>query len=426
MVRPNTYSYLEKAPPLTSAVYILALADSLARPHLANSSFLSFNRRDLRRANRWEYDFEVEIGKAWKSGLLDIPKKFKKHNTTHINSSGVITGSLGGPKSLSTHPPAPNHLPSPSLPTTIHITDTPPPKRHKPSHPSRPISGILIDLWAMYSNFPVHPFHRRDNCVCVYNPSITPPRWQSFIAFSALFGSVHSAITAIRLGEALQSVIVALYGIAFKHYIDDLNTWCPREIVTEVQEAKEEFLKGIGLPFKDSSRPDTKVQSGTVVKILGLIFDVQGDIPFFYIEAERRKELREMLQQCIDQWWMCAKTAETILGKLTFCLHSVCGRRFNSYMRPLMERTQSHETSLTEVLFHTCQTLIKILSKQINRKIIWEDELRQILMYTDASFNPADTTGELSVFLFVENQLHIARTAVKAEWITQESRAHAI
>ena len=392
---------------------ILHAADVVKNPgRIGKNAFLSFTRKALRNANRWEKQFEVEVSAAIAENR-GIDQKFFEKRVVIINECTGARAEQGD---------------------WLSDDEAESAKRRKLLKvESRPISLLIIDLWKMYSQFAVDENELEFNGIILW--SLADKVFKVFIALSAVFGNVLSVFGAIRVGQAAVSFITRSLGIVQFAYVDDFVSIVPTSILDVAKTAVMELFRGIGLKFKEESRSDTKVKYGSVIRLLGLTFDVESDPINVSVPSTKRERLSKMIGDAIANNDLDHNVAKRIVGKCGHCLGAVTGRRFNCVLRPISRRQFESDTKeVTPLMKHSGHTLQEILKYRLSRTTQWSCHLQPVLLYTDASWQPKNKTGEICAVICVppprgsgeEWSIILARSSIENKHLIVEVRDHAV
>ena len=194
--------------------------------------------------------------------------------------------------------------------------------------PHCPILGRTYDLKSAYKQFGLCVEDRNLLRIAVNKPGRAEP---VLVGLNALpFGAIGSVAGFLRISFAIWWIGVFGLGIAWSAYFDDYSTITRAELESSTHWAVTTLLELIGLAY---AREGPKAPPfSAVFRMLGLVVDLR-EIPsnrFFVTHTEeRRKELKQSLEEIAHKGEISVKEAERIRGRMLFFECFVCGRVAN-------------------------------------------------------------------------------------------------
>ena len=256
--------------------------------------------------------------------------------------------------------------------------------------PDAELAAWVLDERSAYRQIPVHPSHRRYSVVCMMDPKTGELAY--FIMVGHSFGLVSAVYNYNRRASLLTELLRKLFLVPALNYYDDKYGFDLKEFIEETITLVADFHWMLGVEF------DTKkVQSGQVVKILGVRYNLKELL--VDIDEERRMELIEDIIRVLKLDLLEPGYAGKLKGKLQFAEGQLQGRVGRSLLRCLSERQYSRSfiTSLTPPLRSCLRGWLMILHgfgkpRKIEMRGVATAE---VIGYSDG-WNPEGVPGEES------------------------------
>ncbi|CAD7925140.1 unnamed protein product [Amoebophrya sp. A25] len=376
----NERSHLERSVPMASAADILASATVLKHPTLRGMNVVNMTRRVVKKGRKMEVAYEkafldhIETGTPIPEQLLKPVHDFHEFNGFHSASSA---------------------------------------KRRKIDY-SLIISLIMlcVDAHKAYNTIGVRPSHRKYNRFCAFNGTC----YMFFQALVLIFGNVHSVAAWCRVSSAIKSIIRFFVGIVVSVYVDDYPAPVPQAVGEHAMDLVLHIFRTIGLPIHPA-----KARLGQQLEVLGLLFDLACLYPEFFISLQRREAISRIIRSALETSSLPIKDAESLLGKVMFCLSALVDRQFNPVLKPLCNYVNEKSGVFSVPLQRCLHNILSILGRDLRRVTKFEDPRSpNTMVYTDAAFS--HKCGYISVVIVRGKKIRVARCRVRADEIIKTTR----
>eukprot|EP00392_Amoebophrya_sp_AT5.2_P012440 g12543.t1 len=382
----NERSNLERSPPMATAAGVLATCAVARDPSLAEKNVIILTKRRVKQGRALEKRYESAFLEFIENGT-PIPDDLQKEVRAFDEKQKAEKESSQGPSSSSKR-----RRVDPSIGAFL-LT----------------IVMLVIDVHKAYNSICVRKDHRRYNRFVIYNPA--RQAWDFFESHTLVFGNVHSVVAWVRIGDAIRSMIIFFIGIMISVYVDDFPAPVPAHLATKAVAAVLHLFSTIGFAIHPN-----KVKVGTPLEVLGLIFDLATDAPNFFISLDRKSALRTIIFKALESRCLSLKEAETLNGKLMFCLSALVDRQFNPVLKPLTQYINLPKCSkngFSKKLEQCLRNILAILDQDIKKFSKFEDPCAEnVMLYTDASWSHG--SGWLAAVFNIDGKFVVRRIRVKA------------
>eukprot|EP00392_Amoebophrya_sp_AT5.2_P019108 g19828.t1 len=246
----------------------------------------------------------------------------------------------------------------------------------------------------------------------VWSPSLEKCQW--FQAVTAIFGSRHSVTGWCRNGKCIKNIKQGLYGVNSEDYVDDFSAFPQRGMGKQVAGALLELLEELGLPAMME-----KVDWGTELEILGLMFSVANGAPEVFLTEQKKELIKQACQEARRSGSIELDALDKLIGRLTFALTAIADRALSPVLRPLRRMLSKEQTIVDEGVRHSLRAIESIMDLGIRRKVVFEDESElNILLYTDASWER--NVGWLAGVLVINGRFYAVREKVTKSMLHED------
>ena len=206
--------------------------------------------------------------------------------------------------------------------------------------PLAALFGWVLDEKSAYRQIPVLPSHRRYAVVALYDPKRRCAAY--FVMIGHAFGFVSAVYNFNRRAAIIDEFLHNMGLLSFQYYDDKFGFTTQAVAELELQlVAKLHTCLGVDFSVK-------KLQCASLVNILGIEYNF--DKMLLGLLDQRRKDLLEEIDHCIDTGRLEPGQAGKLKGKLQFVASHYRGRYGRSFLRALSERQYSRCVYMTPVL----------------------------------------------------------------------------
>eukprot|EP00392_Amoebophrya_sp_AT5.2_P009662 g9690.t1 len=400
LVPQNKVSFLERSVPMASAHTILAQATALAFPHLLDHGVVKMDKRTVKKCKVRDRGYTSQTDEFLiRKGEPPIPIRgffnegydpSVKPELGRVQFTG--DGSARDPTATSPF----------SLDEAIDLAAV-------------AVAGYIVDVAKAYNSVPIKTEHLQYNRIAVYSP--THRRFAAFQALCCVFGNVHSVVGWVRPFHGLVVIFRRLMKTLLEDYVDDSTGIVPAAFAQNFLECFLFYLDILGIPYASA-----KIQIGTTLTVLGLLFSFTLKIPVFSIDSKRQRVITDLIDSALKSGHLSVVAARKLQGKVGFVFSSLLDRTMSPILKPLFNRSAQLDAS--SLIYPRLRAALQAIKMTVNRKIVravlWEKPkgLRSVF-YTDASF--ANGFGYLDGVLPI-----IIAGALKFLWWRAPVRRHQI
>eukprot|EP00392_Amoebophrya_sp_AT5.2_P007424 g7439.t1 len=397
----NERSDLERSPPMATASGVLASCSVARNPALAEKNVIVLTKKKVKAGRALEKRYEAAFVDFVEKGTPipdDLQKEVRQFDAAQKKDK------LEGSSSGSTQQQKKKRRVDPGVGALLLS-----------------VVMLVVDVHKAYNSLCIKKSHRQFNRFVVFNP--IRKAWDFHESHTLIFGNVHSVVAWVRIGDAIRSMIIFFIGLMISVYVDDFPAPVPAHLATKAVAAVLHLFSTIGLAIHPN-----KVKIGTPLEVLGLIFDLACDAPNFFIALSRKEALRSIIFKALETRCVSLKEAETLNGKLMFCLSALVDRQFNPVLKPLTQYInlpKCSQNGFSEKLERCLRNILILLDQDIEKQSKFEDpHADNVMVYTDASW--AHGSGWLAVVFNFEGKFIVRRTRVRAADILKTKRSSPI
>eukprot|EP00392_Amoebophrya_sp_AT5.2_P016979 g17289.t1 len=397
----NERSDMERSPPMATGAGILASCSVARNPDLASKNVIILTKKKVKAGRSLEKRYEAAFVDFVDKGTPipdDLQKEVRQFdNTQKEQKHGASSSSSSSQQSKK--------------------------RRLDPSIGALLLSVVMlvVDVHKAYNSICIRKIHRQFNRFVVFNP--IRKAWDFHESHTLIFGNVHSVVAWVRVGDAIRSMILFFIGIMISVYVDDFPAPVPAHLATKAVAAVLHLFSTIGFAIHPN-----KVKFGTPLEVLGLMFDLACDAPNFFISLGRKDALRSIIFKALESKQLSLKEAESLNGKLMFCLSALVDRQFNPVLKPLTQYInlpKCSQNGFSDKLERCLRNILILLDQDTRKKSKFEDpDADNVMVYTDASW--AHGSGWLAVVFNFEGKFIVRRTRIRAADILKTKRSSPI
>eukprot|EP00392_Amoebophrya_sp_AT5.2_P006686 g6698.t1 len=388
----NDRSCMERSPPMATPSQILASAHVMKDPSKRELNVVSLTRRTVKKGRKFELLFEEAFLRLVEDGTPIPPELLKP-----------VFESKGAHQCREEDEPSAKRRKAEAVNAMIDIV------------------MVIVDAYKAYNQICINPAHRRYNRFAAWDRKAG--RWLLFEGLVLLFGNVHSVVDWCRISWALQFIARGLLLLLLSVYVDDFSGPVPRPFGAIAVEIMRKLFTTLGFPFHDK-----KVKFGSVIEILGLIFDVANDAPFFFVSLSRKNEISSMIDKALSSSSLSISDANRLHGKTMFILASLVDRMCNPLLKPLSSYINMPDNVprvFSEKLAICLRSVKDLINLPLSKTTKFEDPKEDsVTMYTDASFQ--HKSGWLCAVLVDGAAVRLIKMPIKQDQTNPVSCKHPI
>ena len=205
------------------------------------------------------------------------------------------------------------------------------------------VAGVVADVKGAYKIIPLRQGHKKYCLIAVYCPE--RERYLVFVSHTMIFGNLHSVTEWVRVSRFLISVQIKMLGLPSDIYIDDDHAFVPRYAGQAAKFAITQLWDTMGIEYKSNKvMCSTDPGADNILPLLGLEF-VLSERPCLRVSDERITSLTSTIDEVVAANYLPPGAASKLLGRISFPLCSIIGRRFNPVLKPIVHRVFHDGTS---------------------------------------------------------------------------------